>query len=434
MIKHLKLFDFKSFEEADLEFGPLTALVGTNASGKSNLRDALKFLHGVGRGYNLAETFGGKSIYGGKVWDGLRGGASGAARQGQTRFDLSVALEIPNGQESEDREVVYCVAVEMVDDEPRLVAEHLKRGSRQLYNTHEGDDPLAFHETRVIEAHLNLGGGGSIEKQSFPAHQPILTQVGEIPELAMQPGGQRLLKVVNEVRRILGGMRFLELDPKVMRQPSVPGERTLSESGDNLSSVLQSISEDKHLGQAIASWIAELTPMDVAKLDFDRYPDGKVLAALIESGGQRVPLGSASDGTLRFLGILAAVFSPEPPSLLCFEELETGFHPTRLALVLDLLEGKTKEKALQVLATTHSPQLVRLLLPKHLESTYVTYRLKGMQQTSLKKLKDVPHFLEVIQESDAARLHESAWIEQTLFFSEGGAKPFELEPEEGTKP
>ena len=89
---------------------------------------------------------------------------------------------------------------------------------------------------------------------------------------------------------------------------------------------------------------------------------------------------------------------------------------------------------MQVLATTHSPQLIRLLLPRNLDTTYVTYRLEGMQQTRLKKLKDVPHFLEVIQESDAARLHESAWIEQTLFFSEGEAKPFELEPEEGTKP
>ncbi len=433
MIKHLKLFDFKSFEKAGLEFGPLTALVGTNASGKSNLRDALKFLHGVGRGYNLAETFGGKSIYGGKVWDGLRGGAAGAPRQGQTRFDLSVTLEIPNGKEAGDGEAIYCVAVEIVDSEPRLVAEYLRCGGRQLYNTHEEEEAPA-QETRVIEAHLALNHDGPSVAKLFPAHQPILSQAGEVPDLALSPGGQGFLKVVTDVRRVLGGMRFLELDPKLMRQPSVPGERTLSESGENLSSVLQSISEDKKLRQAIASWTAELTPMDVAGIEFDRYPDGKVLAVLIESDGRRVPLASASDGTLRFLGILAAVFSPQPPSLLCFEELETGFHPTRLALVLDLLELKTKERTLQVMATTHSPQLVRLLLPKHLEHSYVTYRVEGMSQTKLKKLQDVPHFLEVIQESDAARLHESAWIEQTLFFSEGKAKPFELDPEEEKQP
>src|SRR5437870_541955 len=152
MIKRLNLYDFKSFERAELEFGPLTALVGTNASGKSNLRDALKFLHGVGRGYNLAETFGGKSIYGGKVWDGLRGGAAGAPRQGQTRFDLSVTLDIPNGKPSGASEATYCVAAEIANGEPRLVAEHLKQDGQQLYDTHEGEEPLPFHDTKVIEA------------------------------------------------------------------------------------------------------------------------------------------------------------------------------------------------------------------------------------------------------------------------------------------
>lgn len=433
MIKRLDLYNFKSFEKADVEFGPLTALVGTNASGKSNLRDALKFLHGVGRGYNLAEIFGGKSLFGGKVWDGLRGGVAGTPRQGQNRFDLSVTLGIPNGKEAGEGEATYCVAVEIVGGEPRVVAEHLKHNGRPLYDTHDEDEPVASHETKVIEARLRLTEAVPPVRTTFSGHQPILSQVGDVPELTLEAAGRGLLKVVSEVRRVLGGMRFLELDTRQMRQPSAPGERTLSETGDNLSSVLQSISEEDRLRQAIASWIAELTPMDVASIEFDRYPDGKILAALVESTGQRVPLVSASDGTLRFLGVLAAVLSPEPPTLLCFEELETGFHPTRLALVLDLLEMKTRSRALQVMATTHSPQLVRLLLPKHIESTYVTYRLEGMPQTSMKKLSDVPHFLEVVRESDAARLHESAWIEQTLFFAEGQARQFELESEEGGK-
>lgn len=56
MIKRLRLHDFKIFADTTVAFGPFTVLIGANASGKSNVRDALRFLHGLGLGYTLAET------------------------------------------------------------------------------------------------------------------------------------------------------------------------------------------------------------------------------------------------------------------------------------------------------------------------------------------------------------------------------------------
>ena len=60
MITGLQLVDFKNFADATLRVGPFTVIVGANASGKSNVRDAFRFLHGVGRGYTLAEILGGR--------------------------------------------------------------------------------------------------------------------------------------------------------------------------------------------------------------------------------------------------------------------------------------------------------------------------------------------------------------------------------------
>ena len=60
MITSLRLTDFKNFADATLWMGPFTVIVGTNASGKSNLRDAFRILHGIGRGYNLVDAVGGK--------------------------------------------------------------------------------------------------------------------------------------------------------------------------------------------------------------------------------------------------------------------------------------------------------------------------------------------------------------------------------------
>ena len=71
-MNRLRLENFKNFKNATLELGPLTVLVGTNASGKSNLRDAFRFLHGIARGYSLAEIIGEKWIEGGVLqWSGM---------------------------------------------------------------------------------------------------------------------------------------------------------------------------------------------------------------------------------------------------------------------------------------------------------------------------------------------------------------------------
>ena len=95
MLKKLRLERFKNFKEAELVLGPLTLLVGTNASGKSNIRDAFRFLHGISRGYTLAEIIGEKWIEGGVLqWKGIRGGTREATFQGASTFALEVSFTI----------------------------------------------------------------------------------------------------------------------------------------------------------------------------------------------------------------------------------------------------------------------------------------------------------------------------------------------------
>ena len=52
---------------------------------------------------------------------------------------------------------------------------------------------------------------------------------------------------------------------------------------------------------------------------------------------------SASDGTLRFLAILAALLGTDPARLYFFEEIDNGIHPSRLRLLLDLIERTDRE-------------------------------------------------------------------------------------------
>ena len=99
MITKLHLRDFKNFQDVTLHLGPLTILLGANASGKSNVRDALRFLHGVARGYTLADTMGEKYGEGGELqWRGLRGGTAEAARHGASTFTITADVEIMSDQ------------------------------------------------------------------------------------------------------------------------------------------------------------------------------------------------------------------------------------------------------------------------------------------------------------------------------------------------
>ena len=57
MITSLQLMNFKNFADETLRLGPFTVIVGANASGKSNIRDAFRFLHGISRGYTLDGSY-----------------------------------------------------------------------------------------------------------------------------------------------------------------------------------------------------------------------------------------------------------------------------------------------------------------------------------------------------------------------------------------
>src|SRR5712671_5966835 len=76
MITSISLKNFKSIKEADLKLGPFNLFIGTNASGKSNFFDALRFLQGIGWGLNIDEILNGRPRTGtGSEWDGVRGGS-----------------------------------------------------------------------------------------------------------------------------------------------------------------------------------------------------------------------------------------------------------------------------------------------------------------------------------------------------------------------
>ena len=197
MITSLRLINFKNFADETLKLGPFTVIVGANASGKSNIRDAFRFLHGIGRGYTLAEIMGGKMGTGGYVeWDGIRGAPNEVVRFGQRSADgtgeFYAKLSACTGEKNMD----YSCTVGINPD--------ARDGFRLLT------------EMMVIERQPILGMVSS--EQEWRYMQEVR------PALARPIHGDPLREGQrSRLCSVMENMRFLEPTPERMREPSVPG-------------------------------------------------------------------------------------------------------------------------------------------------------------------------------------------------------------------
>lgn len=409
MLESLTIGYFKSFREADVPLGPFTLLVGTNASGKSNVRDALRFLHGCAQGYTLAEVLDEKWGAGGVLlWRGVRGGTREVAWRDSEDFSLFAELTGKAG--------AYGIGVLLENGRvPRVDVEILlKTGGEVVFSSlDEKGEFFLQKDIRLMKVRSQQA------EHRYLANTSVLSQMADDPEVAEKD-------TVREVVSALRSMRFLDLHPDAMREPAAPGHLILGDRGENLSAVLYNIVTDSEKKEALLGWLRSLTPMDVIDLEFKEDLLGRVLVYLVEANGQRTSAVSASDGTLRFLALVAALLSPESGQLYFFEEIDNGFHPTRLHLLLDVLEQASRRMGCQIIATTHNPQLLAYLSETARQDAVLLYRLEGTQESKAIRVMDIPDVQRVLESQDLGRLFATGWLEDTLAFlaeDESPAKP-----------
>lgn len=255
--------------------------------------------------------------------------------------------------------------------------------------------------------------------------QPVLAQASSAQEARFFGESHALLFYV--LLTFLK-LRFFTLHPEAMRTPSLPGQTVLGDRGENLSSVLQAICEKREYKQALLQWLQEVTPLDVTDFDFVADQTGRILVNLVEQDGHRISAYSASDGTLRFLAVLAALLGPkvtgdteQPAHLYFFEELENGPHPARLHLLLQLIEQETKAREIQIVTTTHSPQFLQALSAAAREQASLIYRLPGTTSGYIKRIMTLPEIQRILTHQNLALLHESGWFEDVVDFLENTA-------------
>jgi predicted ATPase len=388
MLTRIEIDGFKTFEQFALDLGSFMVILGANASGKSNLFDAVQLLS------NLAT----KDLR--EATQGLRGEVHELFRTGKDGVPASTicfAVEVlveplvkdPWGSRVElsHTRIRYEVTIERRQDERGI--ERLVVSDEKASPILGKNDPLTF-SAEFREAFLRyarrspwLTTTQSEGKTVFEIHQDGKagrtrpTDAAEATVLSSITTGEfpHLFALREEMR----SWRFLQLDPAFLRRPSpINAPELLQPDGSNLAFVLARIKmetkeKDRPKGvladiaAELATIIPGVTDLDV---DFDQHVREYRIDVSTRDGN---PFTSRvlSDGTLRVLALLAMLYDPKHRGLVCFEEPENGVHPARLRtliqrlreLVTDpLLDEPFRDEPLtQLVMNSHSPVVLSAL-------------------------------------------------------------------------
>lgn len=162
--------------------------------------------------------------------------------------------------------------------------------------------------------------------------------------------------------KVLSAMRVYSIEPAKLREMQDPDSGiVLKPDGGNAASVLQELSrgESAKATQHEVHRILESIVPETKSVSPKKH--GNKLSMSFSQGwgeGKKLTFDafSMSDGTLRSLGLIMAVFQKQSPSVLVIKEPEATIHPGALGAVLDLI--RRAAKSMQVVVTTHSPELL----------------------------------------------------------------------------
>jgi len=395
MLTRIEIDGFKTFSNFALDLSPMQVILGPNASGKSNLFDALSFLsHIVSADLQSAikESRGTALELFRLTNDGKRSTSISLAVEllldpywqdswGETvtvthsRVRYEVEIELRKTNAGVDRLVVTTEEAKPIlstldqwHPEGNLVSNSFK----EAFFKYGCFSPWLTTVDIEGERFFELNDGQQKRKRSAnTAYATVLSSItsAEYPHL---------FAIGEELRQ----SRFFQFDPKVLQRPSsITAPQQLEYDGSNLATVLASIQaitateiQPKGAIAEIAADFSSLIP-EVVDLNIMLDPTTKEYRFdIIMRGGAVFSSRVVSDGTLRTLALLTLLHEPDRRGLICFEEPENGVYPDRLkalitkmrSCVTDLNSSEvtpSEEPLSQIILNSHSPVVLSCLNP-----------------------------------------------------------------------
>jgi len=348
-IHSLQLQNFLSYgsEGETIELQPLNLLIGSNASGKSNLIEAIALLKATPT--DLVAPIrqgGGISDF---LWKGEKGIPTAKIeaivdypeRAMPLRYQISFTT---SGQRLEvvDEAIEDMEPRDSAESEPFFYYRYGDRG-RPVINVIQDNE----QQTRTLR---------TLRREDIIPDQSILSQrkdPEQYPELSY------LGNKFSEIGLYRNWQTGRDSVPRKAQQTDLP-EHPLLEDGGNLGLVLNNLQYQLGSRQIIEK--LQLFYDAAEELSIKIY-GGTVQIFIRETGLiQPIPATRLSDGTLRYLFLIALLLDPTPPPLICIEEPEIGLHPDILPAIAEMLIEASQRT--QLIVTTHSDALVSALSPE----------------------------------------------------------------------
>jgi predicted ATPase len=339
-INEISLENFLSYGEGRnaVPLGPLNVVIGPNGSGKSNLLEAMELIRNTPGMVN-------KPIReGGGIGEWLN---KGDQRQPSV---ANIALNVPYSSGS-GREKTLRYSLSFTEDKQRfsISAEFIgyiltdKKGKKEL-------DAVYMLGAGFAEISAQSGAyRRTTEKIEVDTEKSILAQrrdpkqYPEITHLADEFDKIRLY------RDWTFGRHAATRRPQKTDLPN----HWLEPDASNIALVLNRLRQNYEAKGRLLENLRKLY-RDIE--DYDVRVEGGTVQVFFQEGRNAIPATRLSDGTLRYLSLLAILLHPTPPPLVCIEEPELGLHPDILPTVADLL--KDASTRMQLIVTTHSDILV----------------------------------------------------------------------------
>lgn len=398
MLTRIEIDGFKSFEDFAVDVTPFVVVLGTNASGKSNLFDAIQLLSSLATS-GVSDAI--KSMRG-EPLELFRRTPSGVSKVIRLAVEVLVDPVVRDPWGSE-----VTLSHTRMRYEVTLERREIREGIERVLVSRETAVPIMRKDDRWVAASRPTKAFRS-SFLKYNRQKDLLTTEGSGSDVAFRihqdgkqgrtrPASAAEASVLSSItnaefahlfalREEMRNWRLLQLDPSLLRLPAnIASEELLRPDGANLAAVLARLkaetrSVDRPIG-VLADIASELNSLIPGVLGLDAELDKRTREYRVElTMRDGVPFSSrvVSDGTLRVLALLTLLHDSQHRGLVCFEEPENGIHPARLKQLIHSLRGMVTHPSdedlaidtplSQLLLNSHSPVVLSALLDRNMRS------------------------------------------------------------------
>lgn len=336
LIRSLTLRNILSYgmEGCDITLRPLNVFIGPNGSGKSNLIDAIVLLRSSANG--LRETVragGGVSEW---IW---KGGSQGVA----------VINAVISNPLSNHQSLRHVLAFRAEQQTFRLDDERIENEKAHP----DQDEPYFYYRYQQGHPVLNVKN-----REHGPVQENVQSDVSILVQRRDPETYPEIFYLASVYEKVRIYREWTFGHNATFREPQKADMRNdrLEEDFSNLGLFLNRLRRNP---KAKNTLLAALRDLYDGLDDFDVSVEGGTVQVFFTEGDFTIPATRLSDGTLRYLCLLAILCDPEPPPLVCIEEPELGLHPDILPKLADLMIAMSERT--QLIVTTHSDILVDAL-------------------------------------------------------------------------